>query len=177
MELASKINEAFKDGRQPLWAELNQMSIDVFGESLKNRCTSCIPDLIKRLKKYAQSQMPKPQGKYRFSKEWEKKKVVVTIGGTSHVITAENLSNATAEAILNSGQYRKGIVELNPDYKGEDAVKKNSLAQTPKPEPISSTSTEAPEDGTQSKENVKEPVSNTTVSQPLTGQKKKRGGK
>lgn len=172
MELAYKINDAFANGRNPLWKELNQLSIDVFGESLKDRCTSCIPDLIKRLKKYAQSKMPKSQGKYRFTKAWEKKKVVVTIGGTSVVVTADTLSIATAEAILNSGQYRKDIVELNPDYNGAD-VKKNLLAQ-PEPMPILSTLHEAEKGGKESKGSVSAKESVTSESKPLTVEKKKQ---
>lgn len=151
MELASRINEAFKDGRSPLWKELNQLSIDVFNTALDGKCTSCIPDLIKRLKRFALEKMPKTNCKYRFTKKWKDKTVVVTIGGTSHKITAETLSNATAEAILNSGAYRKDIIELNPDYTGTDTVKKNLMEGQPEPQPLLSISKEVVSDGKQSK--------------------------
>jgi hypothetical protein len=152
MELAYRINEAFKDGRNPLWKELNQLSIDVFNTPLDGKCTSCIPDLIKRLKRFALEKMPNKKCKYRFSKKWKDKKVVVTIGGTSHIITAETLSNATAEAILNSGAYRNDIIELNPDYDGTDVVKKNLVANLPEPQPLLSISKEVKNDGKQSKQ-------------------------
>jgi len=173
MELAYRIQEAFKDGRNPLRKELAQLSIDVFGESIKERCDSCIPDLIRRLKKYAAQQMGTPAGKYRFTKAWEKKKVVVNIGGTSYVVTAESLSVATAEMILNNPQYRKDIIELNPAYTGVQEVKKNLNQKEPLP--ISSILDEVLTDGTGLAESVNGKESSTEELKPLTGEKKKRG--
>ena len=96
--------------------------------------------------------MSKTNCKYRFTKNWKNKTVVVTIGGTSHKITAETLSNATAEAILNSVAYRTDIIELNPDYTGTDVVKKHVMGGQPEPQPLLSISKEVKNDGKQLKQ-------------------------
>lgn len=151
MELAYRLEEIEKKGVLLSRKELNELSIEFFGEKLRDGCNTCLYPTFRNLKKLLVEKMPNKKCKYRFSKKWKDKKVVVTIGGTSHVITAETLSNATAEAILNSGAYRKDIIELNPDYDGTDVVKKNLVANLPEPQPLLSISKEVKNDGKQSK--------------------------
>jgi len=169
-ELEEEVKAAINKGG---WQTIDAIYFKIFGKSVKRSCNDCYNEATARL---IQWKKDKPMGsnncKYRFTRAWEKKKVVVTIGGTSVVVTAETLSIATAEAILNSGKYREGIVELNPNYNGVD-VKKNLIAQ-PEPQPLSSISSEAKTDGTELKENVSEKESNTGESKPLTVGKKKR---
>lgn len=150
MELAYRLEEIQKKGVLLSRKELNELSIEFFGEKLREGCNTCLYPTFRNLQKLLKEKMPNNKCKYRFSKKWLNKTVVVTIGGTSHNITAETLSNATAEAILSSGQYRSEIIELNPDYTGSDVVKKNLMENQPEPEPLLSISTEVKSDGKQS---------------------------
>ena len=151
MELAYRLEEIQKKGVLLSRKELNELSIEFFGEKLRDGCNTCLYPTFRNLQKLLKEKMPKTNCKYRFTKNWKNKTVVVTIGGTSHKITAETLSNATAEAILNSGAYRKDIIELNPDYTGTDVVKKNLMEGQPGPQPLLSISKEVKNDGKQSK--------------------------
>lgn len=152
MELAYRLEEIQKKGVLLSRKELNELSIEFFGEKLRDGCNTCLYPTFRNLQKLLKEKMPNANCKYRFTKNWKNKTVVVAIGGTSHKITAETLSNATAEAILNSGAYRKDIIELNPDYTGTDVVKKNLMEGQPEPQPLLSISKEVKNDGKQLKQ-------------------------
>lgn len=132
---------------------INEIYFKIFGKSVKKSCGDCYNEAVSKLIAWKKKEiMGSKNCKYRFTKNWKNKTVVVTIGGTSHKITSETLSNATAEAILNSGAYRKDIIELNPDYTGTDTVKKNLMEGQPEPQPLLSISKEVKSDGKQSKQ-------------------------
>ncbi len=151
-ESLAQVREAINSGELE---KINAVYHAIYSKSVKKNCNDCYNEAISQLIKWKNAKgevMSKTNCKYRFTKNWKNKTVVVTIGGTSHKITAETLSNATAEAILNSGAYRKDIIELNPDYTGTDVVKKNLMEGQPEPQPLLSISKEVKNDGKQLKQ-------------------------
>jgi hypothetical protein len=171
-ETESEVRAAINTGTNE---SLNGVYFRIYGKTVKKNCNNCYNKAIEQLIKWVKTKgTSMVNGKYRFTAKWKNKTVVVNIGGTMHKVTSDTLSNATAEAILNSPQYRNDIVEINPLFKESD-VKKNTLVNQPLPTPILSISKEAVKGGETLKENVIEKELNQPELKPLTEQVKKRG--
>lgn len=170
--LDEEIKAAINDGSDQA---IRAMYLKVFGKPVKKDCNGCINTAIEKLIKYYRNNGMNTSSKYRFSKEFKDKVFNVTVGGTTVRVTAENLCVATAEAIMNNPRLKKGIIELNPDYK--PAEKKSVEVKQEKSEPISSTSTEVRPGVILSKPSVEEKDLPTKESKPLTEKTNKSGKK
>lgn len=151
--------------------EIGKIYFKIFSKTVKQNCNSCFNKAIEDLIKWTKKQY---MGcKYKIASKYEGTVFTVNIGGTMHRVTNSNISNATAEIIMNNPNLKNDIIEINPDYKGEVEVKKNEVKS--EPQPILSTLTEVLKDGKESEENVSEKRLVMNESVPLTVEKKKRG--
>jgi len=135
----------------------------VFGIRLKEGCGICVDEARYRLMKWFKKKNMS-ESKYKFKKQYQNVTVVYNINGNRTLITADNLTDFTAELLL-ADEKRKHLID------GVVKAEKKSEVS----EPTLSTSNEAPKDGSELKENVSVKESNTNELKPLTG--KKRGRK
>jgi len=138
----------------------------VFGIRLKEGCGICVDEARYRLMKWFKKKNMS-ESKYKFKKQYQNITVVYNINGNRTLITADNLTDFTAELLL-ADEKRKHLIDVN-EVKVVKPIEKKIA------EPTLSTSNEAPKDGSELKENVSVKESNTNESKPLTG--KKRGRK
>lgn len=181
MELANKVREAINSNNDE---NIRAVYREVFGSTIKKDCGGCYNEALHRLIKWVKRQTNMVNCKYKFTKDFAGKTVVIKVGGIRTAINDANLTNELAALLQANGrghllEENKAYTEV-PNVKGVKKLTPETFAKPmDKPIPTLSTLKEAEIDGNELKENVSEKELNTKESQPLTGENlpKKRGRK
>jgi len=153
MELANRVREAINSNRDE---NIRAVYREVFGSTIKKDCGGCYNEALHRLIKWVKRQTNMVNCKYKFTKDFAGKTVVIKVGGIRTAISDSNLTNELAALLQANGrghllEENKAYTEV-PNAQGVKKLTPETFAKPmDKPVPTLSTLKEAENDGNEPK--------------------------